>query len=189
MDPIFYASSTLYRVVVSHHPERPDIYYVDMCRDGFCSHDLLFQMQKKFYRSPQLERVFNDSKGIFLRESRNGDITLLYTKHRDIMAQKRQAELRAKVDGEIIRVFKQMKAEEKLQTISVQVHEFYYDNERPNIEKPARSLYEETARAKLLREEKAERLRKIKQEYYARQKYAAEPHIKLKLNQLWQPEY
>lgn len=189
MDPIFYSSSTLYRVVVSHDLKRPDIFYVDMCRDGFCSHDLLFQMQKKFYRKPELERVFNDSKGIFLRESRDGNITLLYTKHHDIMAQKRQTELRAKIDGEILRVFKQMKAEGKLQTISVQVHEFYYDNERPQIEKPARSLYEETARAKLLREEKAEQLRKVKQEYYARQKYASEPHIRLKLNQLWQSEY
>lgn len=189
MDPIFYASTILYRVVVSFNPEKPDIFYVDMCRDGFCSHDLLFEMQKKFYRNPKLERVFNDSKGIFLRESREGNIALIYVKHRDVMAQKKQAELRAKVDGEIIRVFKQMKAENKLQTISVQVHEFYYDNERPNIEKPAQSLYEETARSVLNREEKAERLRKIKQEYYARQKYAAEPHIKLKLNQLWQPEY
>ena len=37
-------------------------------------------------------------------------------------------------------------------------------------------------------QEKARQLRKIKQAYYAKQKYASAPHVRLKLNQLWQAE-
>jgi len=179
MEPIFYSNVTTYRVVVSHNPKNPDVFYIDMCRDGFCSHDLLLKMQKKFYRNKDLERVFNDSKGIFLKEYRDGRITLCYIHHNDVMAQQKQARLRAKVDGEIIRVFKRMREENKLQTISVQTEEFYYDTQRPNIYQPSRSLYEETARAKLKREERIKQLKEIKQAYYAKQKYADCPQIML----------
>ena len=188
MDQIFYSSVTTYRVVVSHNPKNPEVYYVDMCKDGFCSHDLLFEMQKKFYRNGNLERVFNDSRGIMLKEYKDGSIHLFYVKHRDPMAQERQNKIRQKVDPEIIRVFKQMKAAGKLQTISVQTHEFYYDTQRQYIDKPAWSLFEEKAREALAREEKAKKLREIKQAYYAKQKFASCPQVLLKLNQQWQAE-
>ena len=180
MDQIFYASVTTYRVVVSHNPENPDVFYVDMCRDGFCSHDLLLKMQKKFYRNEKLERVFNDSKGIFLKEYRaDGHISLIYTKHRDVMAQQRQEKLRQKIDPEIIRVFKQMKAENKIQTISVQTEKFYYPDDKKVLPVKPRSLYQENMLAEISRQEKIEKLKAIKQAYYAKQKYASCPEVML----------
>lgn len=179
MEPIFYSNVTAYRVVVSHNPENPDVFYVDMCRDGFCSHDLLFKMQKKFYRNDKLERVFNDSKGIFLKEYRDGRVSLCYVHHNDVMARQKQASLRQKVDGEILRVFKQMKSAGKLQTICVQPQEFYYDEQRPRFQKSPMSLYEETAKETMDRKEKASKLKEIKKAYYARQKFAASPHVLL----------
>jgi len=180
MDPIFYASVTTYRVVVSHNPQNPDVFYVDMCRDGFCSHDLLFKMQKKFYRNDKLERVFNDSKGIFLKEYRaDGHIALLYTKHRDVMAQRKQAKIREKVDPEIIRVFKQMKAEDKIQTISVQTAEFYYAGEQKKLPIYPCNLQQETIMEEAERLDKIKKLNEIKQAYYAKQRYASCPQIML----------
>lgn len=180
MDPIFYSSVITYRVVVSHNPEKPDIFYVDMCRDGFCSHDLLFKMQKKFYRNDKLERVFNDSKGIFLKEYRaDGHIVLGYVHHHDVMAQQHQAKLREKIDPEIIRVFKQMKAENKIQTISVQTEEFYYAEGKKKLPEYPRNLRQESIMAEAKRLDKIKKLKEIKQAYYAQQKYASSPQTML----------
>lgn len=179
MDPVFFASVLSYRVVCSWEPDCPKRIYVDICRDGFCSHDLLFEMQKKFYNNDKLERIFNDSRGIFIKETRDGSsVNLIYIKHRDPMAQKRQKELRALVDGEIMRVFRRMKEEGKLQTISVQTQFDWV----PTTSEP-KSLFEEKAKEEKSRAERLKKLKKIRSEYYASRKYANAPHIRLMMAQ------
>ena len=186
MEEIRLASVLSYRVVCSWDPDCPKRIYVDICRDGFCSHDHLFEMQKKFYHNDKLERIFNDSKGIMLRQSRDGgDIHLFYVKHKDIMAQQRQKKLRELVDGEIIRVFKQMQEQGKLQTICVQLLDFKVDTAKHY----AQSAKEEQILELIKKEERLKKLKEIRQAYYAQQKYASCPHVQLMLNQKWQAEY
>ena len=187
MEEIRYSSVIYYRVVCSHDPERPNIFYVDICRDGFCSHDILYKMQKKFYRNDKLERVFNDSNGIKLRETRDGRISLIYTKHRDIMAQQKQDAMRQKIDPEIIRVFKQMKAQNKLLTISVPLHDSVIVDEMKKdlgTHFTVNSLRTEDLKKQYERQKCVERLKKIRQAYYAKQKYASVPHLRLMIKQM-----
>ncbi len=176
--------NTRYRVVVSHNKQHPDTYFIDICRDGFCSHDMLFSMQKKYYEDENLERVFNDSRGIMLIESKDGDIHLRYTGHCDIMARRHQEALRKKIDPLIIKTFKNMKDENKLQTISVPLIEINTDLQQVCKNKGyAENAQEEKA---LKEAEKAERiayLKKIRHQFYLKQKYADAPHKRLMLSQ------
>ena len=184
MDPIFYASVLTYRVVCSHNPQRPEKIYVDICKDGFSSHDLLFEMQKKVYHDDKLERIFNDSKGIYLKEFvQSGEVRLIYVKHRDVMAQQRQNKLRQKVDAEILRVFRDMKQQHKIQTISVPVQSFHYDKLQNHAPVVAQSIYQETMQFELARQEKIKKLKQVRLAYYAKQKYAANPQLLLQWKQ------
>lgn len=185
MEEIRLASVLSYRVVCSWEPDCPKRIYVDICKDGFCSHDYLFEMQKKFYHNDKLERIFNDSRGIMLRQARDGgDIHLFYVKHKDIMAQQKQKKLRELVDGEIIRVFKRMIEEGKQQTISVSLLDFKPDENKHYPE----SAQEEKIMEAMKREKRLKQLKIIRQAYYAKQKYASCPHVQLMLNQRWQSE-
>lgn len=181
---MFYAMFIRYRVVCSQNPEKPEKVYIDICRDGFCSHDLMFQLQKKKYNDNKLERVFNDSRGIMLREGRDGSIALLYTNHKDAMARKAQNEKRAIIDPLIIRVFKQMKEEGACVTFSMPMNA--YGEERGGIlkrEGNVQCLKDEIALTETLRQERLEKLKQVRHEFYAKQKYANAPHLRLMLAQ------
>lgn len=181
---MFYAMFTRYRVVCSHNPEKPDKIYIDICRDGFCSHDLMFQMQKKKYNDSNLERIFNDSRGIMLKEGRDGSVALVYTYHNDIMARKIQKEKRAKVAPLIMQVFRQMKKQKRCVTFSMPMSA--YSEERGKILKrdgDVRCLQDEIALAETLRQERLEKLKQVRHEFYAKQKYANAPHLRLMLAQ------
>lgn len=187
MDEIRYASVIYYRVVCSYNPENPNVFYIDICRDGFCSHDILFKMQKKFYRNDKLERVFNDSNGIKIREMRDGHVSLIYTKHRDIMAQQKQQALRQKIDPEIMRVFQQMKAQNKLLTISVPLQDSVIVDELKQtlgVNFVVNSLRAEDLKKQYERQKRLEKLKKVRQAYYAGRKYASTPHLRLMLQQM-----
>ncbi|MCM1323555.1 MAG: hypothetical protein NC218_05290 [Acetobacter sp.] len=181
---MFYSMFTRYRVVCSQNPEKPEKVYIDICRDGFCSHDLMFQLQKKKYCDDKLERIFNDSRGIMLKEGRDGSVALLYTYHRDIMARKAQNEMRARIDPLIIQVFRRMKEEGHCVTFSMPMNA--YSQERGEILKRdgnVQCLQDEIALAEILRKERLEKLKKVRHDFYAKQKYAAAPHLRLMLAQ------
>lgn len=183
-ESIVYATYLRYRVICSQNPEHPEKMYVDICRDGFCSHDYMFELQKKKYNDEKLERVFNDSRGIMLEERRaDGAVTLKYTRHRDPMAQKAQKEKRAIIDPIILRVFKRMKEEGEFLTFSMPA--VMYAEERGEIVKRdgVQCLQDEMALAETLRNERMKKLKKIRQEFYAKKKYAAAPHLRLMLKQ------
>lgn len=175
---------TSYRVVCSRSLQNPEHLFVDICRDGFCSHDLLFKMQQKFYHNDELELLFRDSRGIILREGRDGTIHLVYTKHRDKMAQLAQEKLRARVDPQIIKRFKEMKDAGKFQTISVQIRDIRQVVKTPALQnQPVQCLDDEKAQEETQREKRLQQLKKIKNDFYARQAYASTPHLLLKLKQ------
>lgn len=177
---MFYASNTMYRVVVSYNKQHPNIYFIDICRDGFCSHDMIFLMQKKYYEDENLERVFNDSRGIMLVASRNGEVHLRYTGHRDIWARKRQALLRQKIDPMIIETFNKMIKENRMQTICVPFVESSHDLQDICKKKGyAESLQEEEALKAAEKRERLAMLKKIRHKFYLNQKYAAQPHLRL----------
>lgn len=183
-EPIFYAMSLRYRVVCSHNPEHPEKVYVDICRDGFCSHDYMFEQQKKKYNDDKLERVFNDSRGIMLKEARDGSIGLVYTRHRDARAHEAQQKKREVVDPIILEVFKKMKEENAI--VSFSMPAVMYAEERGAIlkrEGNVQSLQDEMALAETLRKERLEKLKQVRHEFYAKQKYAAAPHLRLMLMQ------
>lgn len=183
-DPIFYAMSLRYRVVCSHNPEYPDKLYVDICRDGFCSHDYMFEQQKKKYGDEKLKRVFNDSRGIMLREGRDGSVALIYTYHKDVMARKAQKEKRAVIDPIILRVFRRMKEEGACVTFSMPA--CLYAQERGEILKRdgnVQCLQDEIALEETLRKERLEKLKQVRQAFYAKQKYASAPYLRLMLAQ------
>lgn len=181
---MFYMGNAAYRVVVSHNEQYPDIYFIDICRDGFCSHDMLFCMQKKYYEDENLTRVFNDSRGIMLIATPEGQLFLRYTGHRDKMAREHQRLLRQKIDPLIIKTFNKMMADGKMQTICVPFVEIDYDLQRACQQKGyAESLQEEDALKAIERKERIERLKKIRHKFYLKQKYASAPHIRLMLAQ------
>ena len=181
---MFYKGNVTYRVVVSHNPKHPEIYFIDICRDGFCSHDMIFMMQKKYYEDENLVRVFNDSRGIMLITTPEGEKFLRYTGHRDIMAQHHQALLRQKVDPQIMKTFDKMMEDGKIQTICVPFVEIDSDMQRVCQEKGyAESLQEEDALKALERKQRIEQLKKIRHKYYLNQKYADAPHLQLMLKQ------
>ncbi len=173
-----------YRVVCSYNPEKPERVYIDICRDGFCSHDLMFELQKKNYNDDKLQRIFNDSRGIMLQEGRDGSIALLYTRHRDIMAHQAQMKKRAVIDPMIIQTFKKMREEGHCMSFSMPV--CAYSAERGEILKRdgnVQCLQDEIALQETLRKEKLAKLKEIRHEFYARNKYAAAPHLRLMLKQ------
>lgn len=175
---------TAYRIVCSHSVKDPERLYIDICRDGFCSHDLLFKMQQKFYRDDELELLFRDSRGIILREGRDGTIHLVYTKHRDKMAQLAQEKLRARVDPLIIKRFKEMRDAGNFQTISVSTHDFWQVVNKPTPQNhPIQCLEDEKARENELKEKRLQRLKQIRTDFYAHQAYASAPHLLLALKQ------
>lgn len=173
-----------YRVVCSYSPKNPDKIYVDICRDGFCSHDMLFLMQKKRYKDDNLEQVINDSRGIMIRASREGDIRLVYTGHRDKYAKEKQKKLREKIDPLILKTFKEMREKGSIQTISESL--FVYDKalgESCRHKNKVDSLQEERALATLAKEKRIEELKEHRQAYYEHRKYAYAPHLRLMLMQ------
>ncbi len=183
-EPIFYAMSLRYRVVCSHNPEHPEKVYVDICRDGFCSHDYMFEQQKKKYNDEKLERMFNDSRGIMLKEARDGTLALIYTSHKDIKAREAQKKKRALVDPLIFEVFKKMKEEGKC--VSFSMPTVMYAEERGAIlkcEGNVQSLQDEMVLQETLRKERLEKLKQVRHDFYAKQKYAAVPHLRLMLRQ------
>ena len=182
------ASVLRYRVVCSSNPEKPENLYIDICRDGFCSHDLMFEMQKKKYHDDKLERVFNDSRGIMLNYRReDGAVKLIYTKHRDKLAQLVQEKKRALIDPKILAVFEKMTENGLGLTISMPVYA-YSDELGQKMKKGAyaQTPQEEVALMEKERKERLEKLKQIRQEFYAQQKYAYAPHLALMIKQLRQ---
>ena len=171
-----------YRVVCS---ENQDLYpgevFVDICRDGFCSHDCIFKMRQ--HLNPGVERIFNDSRGIMLREARDGSVNLVYTKHRDVRAQKTQEEKRKRVDHLIIAEFKKMKENGLVQTISVPSLQLEYVGDACKKSGKVSSAKEEKAYKLLNKEERIARLKAIRSAYYENRKYAEAPHLRLMLEQ------
>lgn len=186
LEKVFFARYLKYRVVCSYNPERPERLYIDICRDGFCSHDLMFKLQKEKYHDDKLERVFNDSRGIMLQEGReDGSISLIYTYHTDKMARIAQAKKRQVVDPAIIRTFKRMKEEGCSLTFSVPV--CAYQKELGEVLKQdgrVESLQDEIALKETLEKERLLKLKKIRADFYASRKYASAPHLALMLKQM-----
>lgn len=182
------ASVLRYRVVCSYNPEKPEKLYIDICRDGFCSHDLMFEMQKKKYHDDKLERMFNDSRGIMLAYWwQDETVKLFYTKHRDKMAQIAQEKKRALVDPKILEVFKKMNEDGWGLTISMPVYAYSEALGKELKEGAlARTPQEEAALFEKEKKERLEKLKKIREEFYAKQKYASAPHLALMIKQLRQ---
>lgn len=172
-----------YRVVCS---ENQDLYpgkiFVDICRDGFCSHDCIFKMRQ--YLNPGVERIFNDSRGIMLREARDGSFHLVYTRHRDVRAQKDQEIKRQRVDGLIIEEFKKMREKGLIQTISVPYARLMYVGENVKKGGKVNTFQEERAYELLNKEERIARLKAIRSAFYEKDKYAKAPHLRLMLEQM-----
>jgi hypothetical protein len=167
-----------YRVVCSENKDLyPGVIFIDICRDGFCSHDCMFKMRQ--HLNPGVERMFNDSRGIMLREARDGSINLVYTKHKDVMAQRAQEKKRKRVDHLIIEEFKKMKERGAVQTISVPSTQLQYVGEECKKSGKISSYQEEKAYKLLNKEERIARLKAIRSAYYENRKYAEAPHLRL----------
>lgn len=182
---MFQGMSRRFRVVCSHNLNNPDKFFIDISLDGLASHDAIFKMQKIRYKDENLERVCNDGRGIMLREARSdGSIHLMYTQHRDPYAQLAQKRMRAIIDPLIIARFKEMREGEHIQTICEPL--FTYNYELQNVCKSkgyAESLQEEEALREVKKQERLKKLKQIRQEFYAKQKYADAPHLRLMLKQ------
>jgi hypothetical protein len=169
--------SVMYRAVCSMDPEHPEKVYVDICRDGFCSHDMLFVMQKKLY-GDKLQRIFNDSHGIIIRASRDGaNARLIFVQHRDIMAREYQQKLRNKydIDNRVLKTFRDMMEKGQFQTISVPLNDVYQQTLGEACEKKnsVDNATEERALAAYEREEKLKRMKAGRDEFYARKEREA----------------
>jgi hypothetical protein len=169
--------NVMYRAVCSMDPEHPEKVYVDICRDGFCSHDILFRMQKKIY-GDKLQRIFNDSHGIMIRASRDGaNARLIFVQHRDIMAREYQQKLRNKydIDNRVLKTFRDMMEKGQFQTISVPVDEVYQQTLGEACEKKnsVNNAIEERALAAYTHEKKLKNLRAEREEFYARKEREA----------------
>jgi hypothetical protein len=169
--------SVMYRAVCSIDPDHPEKMYVDICRDGFCSHDMLFMMQKKLH-GDRLQRIFNDSRGIVIRASRDGEnARLVFVQHRDVMARQHQQELREKydIDNKVLKTFRNMLAEGRVQTISVPLHDVYQQTLGRVCEqkKSVDNAVEERALMTYTREEKLKRLKAERDAFYARKEQEA----------------
>lgn len=170
-----------YRVVCSHNPQKPDKFFVDICRDGFCSHEVLLKMQKKRYGDDKLESLCSVGRGIMIRESRDGNIRLVYTSHNDIMARLAQAKIREKIDPLILATFADMKKKGRFQTIHESLIECNNELVTACSQKGyAESLQEEDALKAAEKAERLARLKEIRRNFYAQQKYAAQPHLYLR---------
>ncbi len=173
-----------YRVVCSRNPKNPEKFFVDICRDGFCSHEVMLKMQKKRYGDDKLESLCSAGRGIMIREARDGSVRLVYTYHRDFYARQAQAKIREKIDPLILAAFAEMRKKGDFQTIHESLIECNNELVEASSKKGyAESLQEEQALQAAEKAERLARLKEIRRSFYERQKYAAQPHLRLALMQ------
>lgn len=171
-----------YRVICTENQELyPGKIFIDICRDGMCSHDCLFEMRKSL--NPGVERIFNDSRGIMLKEMKNGEIMLIYTKHNDKMAQILQSKKRSIVDPLIIKTFREMRQKNCVQTISIPLVRIKKLAKNCIKAGKIKNSLEEKAVEIVEEEHRRKRIMEMKKAYYENNKYASNPHLRLMLNQ------
>ena len=167
-----------FRVICCENREKyPGKLFIDIYPADYVTHELLYRMRLKI--TPD---VYDITGGVYLDDLGNGQVRLQYIKHWDKRLQRQQEIVRARVDPQIKALFAEMKKHGIRQTIQASLTEAYevfaLDKAYPQ------SAREEELAAARLRREKIEAIKKERTAYYARQKYAATPHLLLMLKQL-----
>ena len=167
-----------FRVICCENREKyPGKLFIDIYPADHITHELLYRMRLKL--TPD---VYDITGGVYLDDLKNGEVRLKYIKHHDKMLQKQQDAMRALIDPQIKKLFYAMKERGVTQTIQASLTEAYeVFNLDMTYPKSAREAELMQARE---RRQKRENIMKERQAYYARQKYAANPHIRLMIKQL-----
>ena len=175
----------IYRVVCWENQNQifADIYPAGESRpENSLTHDSIFMMRKKI--TPEAQRI---ESGILLMDLGNGNIILKYEKVYNRRMQIYQNNIRKKTDPIITHTFNKMKQTGKNRTFEISFTNMcmLYDLQAPKDNKSVctYSTYQEVTNLEKIRLEKAHKLKQIKIDYYARDKYASNPHLKLALKQ------
>lgn len=175
----------IYRVVCWENQNQifADIYPAGESRpENSLTHDYILMMRKKI--TPTAQPI---ESGIILTDLGNGDILLKYGKVQDYHMQIYQDNIRKKTDPIITNTFQKMKQNGKNQTFEVALADMriLYDLQMPKDDKTLQvySIHQEFIIRENARLEKIQKLKQIKTDYYANDKYASHPHLKLALRQ------
>ena len=164
-----------FRVICCENRDKyPGKLFIDIYPADHITHELLYRMRLKL--TPD---VYDITGGVYLDDLKNGEVRLKYIKHHDKMLQKQQDAMRARIDPQIKKLFYERGVTQTIQASLTEAYEvFNLDMTYP---KSAREAELMQARE---RRQKRENIMKERQAYYARQKYAANPHIRLMIKQL-----
>ena len=175
----------LYRVVCWENNEQifADIYPAGESRpENSLTHDSIFMMRRKI--TPEAQRI---ESGIILTDLGNGNILLKYEKVYNRRMQIYQDNIRKKTDPIIINTFNKMKQIGKNRTFDISIADMCMLYDLHALEHNKKiviySARQEDMRQEMIRWEKTQKLKQIKMNYYANDKYARRPHLKLALRQ------
>lgn len=175
----------LYRVVCWENQNLifADIYPAGESRpENSLTHDSIFMMRKQI--TPNAQRV---ESGIILTDLGNGNILLKYEKVYNKRMLIYQNNIRKKIDPIITDTFNKMKQNGRNRTFDISFPNMcmLYDMQKPkeNNRISTYSTQQEAINQEQIRLEKAQKLKQIKINYYANEKYASKPHLKLALRQ------
>lgn len=153
-----------------------DIYPAGCLRpENSLTHDCLLQMRR--LTNPDVEPL---ESGIILTDFGNGNIHLQYERMPNRRMQEYQNHLRQRLDGQIIKTFKQMQAQGVNRTLEISFSEMavrfdlYAHNDETPISAREDALIKENAYQKRLIEKRKEAARRA-----AASRYAAHPEILL----------
>lgn len=167
-----------FRVICCENRDRyPGKLFIDIYPADHITHELLYRMRLKL--TPE---VYDITGGVYLDEGKNGRIRLTYIKHYNKLSQRQQNAMRVWLDPMIIKMYGEMKKRGLTQTIRASVAEAC---ELFNVEMAyPQSAQEEKFQQVQEQKRKREQILKERAIYYARRKYAANPHIALMIKQL-----
>ncbi len=175
----------LYRVVCWEKNNQifADIYPAGESKpENSLTHDSIFMMRKKI--TPEAQRL---ESGILLTDLGNGNIVLKYERVYNRRMQIYQNSIRKKTDPIITDTFTRMKNNGKTRTFDICFSTMcmLYDIQTysPKHQDNIYSARQEAIIQEKQRQEKAQRLKQIKIDYYANMPWANKPHLKLALKQ------
>lgn len=168
-----------FRVICCENRQKyPGKLFIDIYPADHVTHELLYQMRLKI--TPD---VYDITGGVYLDDLGDGQVRLQYIKHYDKRLQRQQDALRVRLDPMIKELFYEMKKRGLTSTVQASLTEAYEVFGFGDIEHP-RSAREEELWQRKQRRLRVEELKKIRVAYYARQKYASAPHLRLIIKQL-----
>lgn len=169
-----------FRVICCENRQKyPGKLFIDIYPADYVTHELLYQMRLKI--TPD---VYDITGGVYLDDLGDGQVRLQYIKHYDKRLQRQQDALRVRLDPMIKELFSEMKKRGLTSTVRASLNEAYEVFGLRDINNSPKSARETELLQKQQRRQKAEELKKIRTAYYARQKFASAPHLRLMIRQL-----